>query len=445
MFDEQKDQFMSPQQAKGSKRRFLAKIRAQAAVIVPAIALIIAGFMLAWQFVEPAAPGKLVMSTGSKSGAYFAFGQKYKAFFADQGVELELLNSAGSVENLSRLQRGDDTHVAFLQGGIGDAKANPGLKSLGSVYYEPIWVFVRGLPGAGRLTELKGKRIAVGAPGSGTRAVALQLLEDNGINGLTATLVDQGSAEATKGLIAGDLDAVITVTSVNSETVRKLVSLPNVSLMSFDRADAYLRRTNFLSKVVLPEGTIDLAANLPARDTVLLAPAATVVISDALHPALIDLMLLAMNKTHRSGGHLESLNEFPSANFVSYPLEPAAGKFYERGPPFLQRYLPFQWANLLDRLKVMLLPLLTVLYPLMKILPPIYNWRMRARVTRWYKELQQLDDGLKDGTISKPEATERLNEVEDAVENISVPVDIVADAYTLRLHIDYLRRKLETV
>ena len=221
------------------------------------------------------------------------------------------------------------------------------------------------------------------------------------------------------------------------------MSLPGISLMSFDRAEAYLRRTSYLSRVVLPEGTIDLAANYPPRDTVLLAPAATIVISDKMHPALIDLMLLAMRDTHRLGGHLESLNEFPSAEFVSFPLEETAQRFIERGPPLLQRYLPFQWANLLDRLKVMILPLLTILYPLMKILPPIYGWRMRKRVTRWYKELQQLDDGIKDGSVSITDATQRLDEVEDAVENISVPVDIVADAYTLRLHIDYLRRSLD--
>jgi TRAP transporter TAXI family solute receptor len=427
----------------GTKRRLIQTIRAQAMVIVPAIALIIGGFVLAWQFVEPAAPAKLVMSTGSKSGAYYAFGRRYKDYFASQGVELELQNSAGSIENLGRLQRGEETKVAFMQGGIGGAKSNPTLKALGSIYYEPIWVFVRNNPKAGRLTELKGKRIAVGALGSGTRAVAMQLLRDNGLNDSTATLKDLGSADATKGLISGNLDAAIIVTSVNSTTVKKLMAIPGISLMSFDRAEAYLRRTNFLSRVVLPEGTIDLAANYPPRDTVLLAPAATIVISDKMHPALIDLMLLAMHDIHRAGGHLEGLNEFPSAEYVSFPLEPTAQRFIERGPPLLQRYLPFQWANLLDRLKVMILPLLTILYPLIKILPPIYGWRMRARVTRWYKELQQLDDGIKDGTVSIVDATQRLNEVEDAVENISVPVDIVADAYTLRLHIDYLRRKLE--
>jgi len=216
-------------------------------------------------------------------------------------------------------------------------------------------------------------------------------------------------------------------------------------LMSFDRADAYLRRTNYLSKVTLPEGTIDLATNLPPRDTVLLAPAATIVASENMHPALIDLMLLAMHDTHREGGHLEGLGEFPSAKYVSFPLEPAAARFLERGPPFLQRYLPFQWANLLDRLKVMLLPLLTVLYPLIKIVPPIYGWRMRTRVTRWYRDLQQLDDDIRDGSVTVADASQRLDEVEDAVEHVSVPVNVAADAYTLRLHIDYLRRKLENI
>ena len=161
------------------------------------------------------------------------------------------------------------------------------------------------------------------------------------------------------------------------------------------------------------------------------------------HPALVDLMLLTMRRVHRGGGFLEAPGEFPSPKYVTFPLEPAAQRFYERGPPFLQRYLPFALANLIDRLKVMILPLITLLYPLFKLLPPIYNWRMRARVTRWYKELSALDDQLSAHSVSRAEAHERLDAIEHSVERVSIPAGFAASAYTLRLHIDYLRSKVE--
>jgi hypothetical protein len=195
--------------------------------------------------------------------------------------------------------------------------------------------------------------------------------------------------------------------------------------------------------MVLPKGALDLAKNLPSEDIVLLAPTATVVASPKLHPALIDLFLITMREAHRPGGLLEAPDEFPSPRYITYPLDGAAQRFYDRGPPFLQRFLPFWAANLIDRLKIMLLPLLTLLYPLFKILPPAYSWRMRSKVNRWYKDLEALDDRVRDGAISRSDATTELDRIEKSVEKVSVPPGFAASAYTLRIHIDFLRRKVE--
>lgn len=431
-------------QKKTGMRRLLRTLWTQIAYVAPAILIVVAGFVFAYQFVQPAPPERIVMATGSENGAYFAYGQAYAERFRKEGFELVLRQTAGSVENL-RLLTGEtaEVPVAFLQGGIGTPADYPALQSLGSVYFEPIWVFVRGATVPSRLTGLAGKRIAVGSPGSGTRAVALPLLEANGVTDETATLLEIDGSAAIDALGEGAVDAAIFVGGATSQTIGSLLSMPGVTPMSFERADAYVRRHAYLSKVVLPMGTLDLAENLPRQDLVLLAPTATVVVTPEMHPALIDLMLLTMRDAHRQGGYLEPPGAFPTENHVTYPLAPAARRFYERGPPFLQRYLPFSAANLIDRLWVMVLPLLTLLYPLFKILPPIYSWRMRARVNRWYKELEALDDHLNDGSISPAEATQRLDEIEQSVEKVHVPAGFADRAYTLRMHIDYLRRKAE--
>jgi len=426
------------------QKRIFRRLRSQLAIVLPAVALVVAGFVVAYQFVAPAPPTRVVMATGSASGAYQAFGKRYAEHFARQGVELVLQPSAGSIENLDALTMPDSTvDIAFLQGGIGNAGDHPDLQSLGSVYYEPFWVFVRSQSQPRRLTELKGKRVAIGAEGSGTRAVALTLLADNGVTSDNTDLHAIGSTGAAKSLRLGDIDAAIFVTSVTSKIVRGLLGTPGIALMNFERADAYVRRNNFLSKVVLPKGIVDLAQNLPADDTVLLAPSATIVAAPHLHPALIDLMLMTMSKAHKAGGHLEAIGEFPSDKFLTYPMAPAAEQFYKRGPPLLQRYLPFWAANLIDRLKIMLLPLLTLLYPLFKILPPAYNWRMQSKISRWYKDLQAMDDELHAKAITPDEARALLDRIEDAVEQMTVPVTFASNAYTLRLHIEFLRRKVD--
>lgn len=428
------------------RRRFFRSLWSQIAIVAPAVILVIAGFVFAYQFVGPAPPDRIVMATGSPSGAYHAFGQKYAKRFRRDGIELVLKSTAGSAQNLDLLKNDDgDVPVAFLQGGIGSPDAEPTFRSLGSIYYEPLWVFVRGGDAPARLTSLAGKRIAIGAEGSGTRAIAHRLLAENGITDLSARLLNIGGPQAAQALKNGVADAAIFVTSATSNTVRELLSTPGISVMSFERADAYIRLNRFLSKLTLPKGAVDLARNLPARDIVLLAPTATVVASPALHPALVDLFLLVMRDTHRPGGLLEEPDEFPSPRYITYQLDSAAQRFYDRGPPFLQRFLPFWAANLIDRLKVMILPLLTLLYPLFKILPPAYSWRMRSKVNRWYKELEALDDRVRDNSVSREEATEELDRIERSVEKVSVPAAFAASAYTLRLHIDFLRRRVDGV
>ncbi len=431
-------------QTQAKLRRFFRMLWTRIAYVGPAVLIVVAGFVFAYQFVRPAPPDRVVMATGHADGAYFAYGQAYAERFRQEGFELVLSQTAGSVDNLRLLtDELAEVPVAFMQGGIGTPAEHPTLTSLGSLYFEPIWVFVRGAVAPGRLTGLAGKRIAVGAAGSGTRAVALPLLKDNGVTDETAELVEIDGSQAMDALRDGAVDAAIFVGAATSQTIGTLLSMPDVTPMSFERADAYVRRNAYLSKVVLPMGTLDLANNLPGRDLVLLAPTATIVVTPEMHPALIDLMLLAMRDTHRQGGYLEPSGFFPTADYVTYPLEPAARRFYERGPPFLQRYLPFSQANLLDRLWVMVLPLLTLLYPLFKILPPVYSWRMRARVNRWYKELAALDDRLNDRSIALTEATERLDDIERSVEKVHVPAGFADRAYTLRMHIDYLRRKVD--
>jgi hypothetical protein len=183
------------------------------------------------------------------------------------------------------------------------------------------------------------------------------------------------------------VDAAFFVASPKSSFVRSLLATEGLSLLSMERADAYTRVHRFLSKVTLPEGVVDFRENIPNKDVHLLAASATLVIREDFHPALVDLILQAASEVHGKGGIFESSYQFPSAQFVDFPIQKEALRYFKSGPPFLQKYLPFWAASLIDRLKVMLLPLLTLLIPLFKVVPPTYRWRVLSRITHWYREL----------------------------------------------------------
>ncbi len=405
--------------------------------------IIAVGFLLAWQFVEPAPPKHIRIATGSSGNAYYQFGSEYSRALAAQGITLEVVSTAGSVENLALLS-GGEVDVAFVQGGI-TPPPDKQLQALASLYFEPLWLFYRDEIAVSQLSDLGERRLAVGREGSGTRPVALQLLADNGIGGQNSSLLPLTGSEAADGLRNGSVDALFMVTSPRSPQVRELLETPGISLFSFHRADGYRRIHRYLSDVSLPAGVIDMEHNIPARPITLLAPAATLVVRNDFHPALATLLLQAATDSHGNGGLFEQPDQFPSGQFVDYPLNEDAERFLKSGPPFLQRYLPFWAANLVDRLIVMLVPLITLMIPLAKILPPTYRWRIRSRIYRWYDQLRSLD--FRTEMSSDPAHTrqllEELTEIEKDVMQVAVPKSYADTQYNLRLHIRLIRERLE--
>ncbi len=220
--------------------------------------------------------------------------------------------------------------------------------------------------------------------------------------------------------------------------VRTLLATEGLQLMHFERAAAYTRNYRFLSSVTLPQGSLDLTNNTPDRDLTLLAPVATLVSNDKLHPALATLLLQAVTEVHGSGGLFEQPGQFPTPNYLEFPLNPESQRYFESGPPFLQRHIPFWAATLIDRLLVMLLPLIALLLPFMRILPPMYKWRVRSRIYRWYRELLAIHPARAEeaGALGYAEQLHELDRIEDEVIKVSVPLSYADQLYNLRLHIE---------
>lgn len=428
------------------KKREIITFREKARIILPALALTIFGFFVAYQFVSPAPPRELSIATGAPEGVYYKYGREYSEILKRSGVDLTVRATAGSVENIGLLKTTENgVDAAFVQGGAGSSVPSGDIASLGSLFYDPMWIFHRAGAPFRRLTDLKGARIAVGPEGSGARVLAMKLLALNGVTPENTRILEPGYREAADMILAGELDAAIFITSHRASYMKPLFTAESVALMGLERAEAYALRYHYLYVLKLPEGVIDLEANIPPREITLAAPTTQLVARSDLHPALIGLLLQAAREVHSGGGGFERQGQFPSPRHLDFELSEEADRFYTSGPSFLQTLLPFWAAIFIARMKIMLLPMIALLYPLVKLMPPLYRWRMRSRIYRWYSKLEAVDVNLQ-GTEAGGRPTDSLaalNRLERTVSHISVPLAFTEELYHLRMHIELLRNKIE--
>lgn len=420
-------------------------VRELAFVILVAAVVIGSAFMIAYRFVRPAPPNHFVISTGNETGAYHLFGQRYRDLLAQEKIKVELRPSSGSVENLGRLNDPESgVDVALIQGGIASADEELPVRSLGAIYYEPLWVFYRGNTELTRLTQLAGKRIAAGPEGSGTRVLAVNMLKASGATGRGLIMSPLAGTAAADALVAGRIDAALFVAAPDAPIVQRLLKADDIRLMSLAHAEALAQRYGYLSAVTLLRGTVDIAADIPHRNISMVAVTAHLVAREDFHPALVSVLLQAATRVHNGAGVFHKAGEFPAARGGDFPISEDAARYYKSGPPFLQRYLPFWVANLLERLLVMLVPLIAVLIPMMRIMPALYDWRVKRKIFRWYRELKEVEVSLRGVTDAAGTAAllARLHEIEDGVADIRVPLTYWDYVYTLRGHIDLVRARL---
>jgi TRAP-type uncharacterized transport system substrate-binding protein len=401
-----------------------------------------------WAFTrwQPAAPRVVVMATGPEKSAYASYGERYRAILARSGVDLRLRTTAGALENLALLRdAASGVSVAFSQAGTVGAEDAKAIASLGTVFYEPLWLFHRGLEDDRAYAALRGKRLSIGPEGSGTRALALWALRLGGIDSRSPGLLALAPSDAAEKLVRGEIDAAAMVTSWESPVVRQLLAAPGIELASFPRADAYVALNPYLNKLVLPAGVGDMGRNIPPADVVLVAPKTSLVVRRDLHPAVQYLLLEAADEVHSPPGLFHRAGEFPAAEAIDLPLSADARQFYKSGRPFLLRYLPFGLAVLAGRLLVVLVPLVGIVYPAVKSLPAAYAWWNRRRVFRLYGELKVIEMETEKGgsAVSRDALVGRLDDLEERASRLHVSQGQSAHAYQLRQHIRLIRERLQ--
>jgi len=423
--------------------------RMRAVLVVAAVIAVTVACSL--YFLEPAPPRRIVLASGPEFGLYHVFAQRYREVLARQGITVQERMTDGADANLRLLlDPASGVDVAFVQGGLATSPATDALVMLASLYYEPLWVLCRSTESAQRVNQLRGKRLAIGVAGSGTRALVSQLLVANGLmtadgaGASDAVIVPLGGDQALTALQAGRVDAAFFVGGAQTPLIQRALHDTSLRLMSIVRADGYARRFSFLSKLTLPAGTIDLAKDVPPEPVDLVGTKAMLVARDGFHPALINLLVDAAREIHGGQGYFERPGEFPGTAAVDLRVSPYADEHRRFGSRFLYAYLPFWVATIVERALIVLVPLLVIVVPLVNFLPQVLNWRVRSRIYRWYGELSLMGHAVENRTGRLPveQWLRDLERIERAVAHARTPAKFASEAYTLREHIDLVRRKL---
>jgi len=449
---------MDTPKAKARKRFPLVAMLIETFGFSPALALTVSLFLsflcvlaVVW-VVHSAPPRTLYLTSGPEGSSFQRWAGAYKDALAKHGVTLEVLPSSGSINNLDRMLTvgpfGERVDIGFISGGIvGKDQKIDGLKSLGSVGYQPLWVFYRSPVTISRLSQLEGQRIAIGATGSATRTIAQTLLQANGITGAPTVFSDLDAASAADALIKGELDAVFLMgDSASTLTLRTLDRTPGIQLFSFTQADAYVRRHPFLTKILLPQGSLDLGKNLPAQDVLLVGTTVEFVAREGLHSALSDLLLDVAKQVHGKSGLLQKRGDFPVLVEHDFPLSDDAVRYYKSGKGFLYRVIGSFWvASLLNRLLLALVPLALVVIPAIRLMPVAYRFSIQLKFYRCYRPLQRVERETFGPLTAErvQELLKELDEIETSVSRLKVPASFAERFYALRSYLHFVRERLK--
>jgi TRAP transporter TAXI family solute receptor len=418
-----------------------------------ALALIAVLLWMLFYVISPPPPKVIRISTGSESGAYYRFGKAYAERFKQHGITLEVVTSNGTLENLARLNdsSGDKTvdkkkriDLAFVQGGVADAEQFPKLESLASVAYEPVWVFYSrsAFPkGLAQLSDLAGKHVAVGNEGSGVRAVALEFLKLNNINDTNAKLSPLGGLEAVDAVEAGNVDAMFVVAAIEAPSVQKALE-KNLALVSFSQAEAYARKFPWSAKITLPKGGANMARNLPAEDVDLVAATANLVARSDLHHSIMFLALDIASEVHKVPNAFGAVGDFPNKKNLDFNQSEESKRFFESGRPFLQRYVPFWLANVIERFLVLLGPILAIGFPLVKLGPTLMAWKEDSELAQIYDEVLDIEYGRHTTPELVSKALARLSEIEASIPHLGLTAHYYIHIYNLREHLTSARRRV---
>jgi TRAP transporter TAXI family solute receptor len=398
-----------------------------------------------FSYIEPPPPKVVRISTGSTTGAYYKYAKAYAEKLKRHGINLEVIESSGTAENLKRLNDSSaNISVAFVQTGVATDAENEKLESLASVAFEPVWVLSKPTSKLEKPVDLKDKRVVIGPDGSGTQPVAREILKANGIDANSATLIPKNATDGLGLLEANQADAMITIAAPSAPIIEKAFAA-GLTVMEFEQSAAYVRRYPWMAKLTLPRGSANLATNTPAKDLEMIGAVTNLVTRADLNPAIAFLLLDIASEVHSAPGAVHDLKQFPNEKNLQFTQSAESVRFFKTGRPFLQRYLPFWLANLIERMLVSIVPILAIGIPLLKAIPSFFEYREKARLLQLYEDIFRME---RDPTTARKPVQEQLDfldQIDERLQKLKIGAAHHPSIYSLRSHLNESRQKLLTL
>jgi TRAP-type uncharacterized transport system substrate-binding protein len=414
----------------------------------PLVLLFVCGVVATLYLVRPFPPAQLRIATGQPESSLEALGKQYAGIFAKNGIELELVTTAGAFENVELLKQGK-VDAAFSLGGMVLEADAPGVVSLGSVEFQPFWMFYRGprYDGSNPTVFFKDKFFSINIPGSGTRNLTEKILALHGIPVQGNNhLLSMSSAESVDAMLSGRIDGVFLVAGIESKTIQRLMADPKIHVFSFSSAQAYAKYLNFLEPLSLPRGAFSLVTDTPAQDTQIVATTTTILTTDKLHPAIQHLFLSSTKKLDYKGQSFFTRNSgFPAHIGQGIPASSVANRYFSNGPPALESYAPFWVASFLDQIWFILLATFAIAYPLLKVFPSYRSVYAHLCMTDCFDELRKVDEQCSHAN-SRSELQTKLDQfdsVETRINHLWIPAGARDSYYNLKNAVEITRLKTE--
>ena len=423
---------------------FLSLLRFQ----LPLVLLFVCGVAAMFYQLRLMPPTVVRIATGQPQSSLELLGKQYAGIFEKNGIQLKLVPTAGAFANVELLKQGK-VDAAFSLGGMVLEADAQGIVSLGSVEYQPLWLFYRGAQhdGSNPTAFLKEKSFSINIPGSGTRNLTERILALHGIPIVeNKNLLSMSSADSVEAMLSGKIDGIFLVAGIESRTIQRLIADPKTHVFSFGNAEAYAKYLNFLEIQRLPRGAFSLVNDAPSQDTQLVATTTTILTTDALHPAIQHLFLSTAKKIdHQKQSFFIRPGGFPAYLSRSVPPSRVADRYYTNGPPALEPYAPFWLASFLDQIWFLLLATFAIAYPLLKVLPSYRSFYARLCMSDSFDALRKVDDESSNASsLAELKAKlEQFDLVEQRINRLWIPSAARSDYYNLKNAVEITRLKTE--
>jgi uncharacterized protein len=407
-------------------------------------------FWLGWSVFAPA-PSHITITSGAKDGMYYGHAERYAQAFREYGLTVDVLESAGSAQNIERLRdTKNPAQVGFVQGGFGQidraiaSEGRTNIQTVANVDVEPVWIFSRNKD-IDSLLQLQGLRVSIGQVGSGSRLVAIKLLEQVRLEPKDLIVSETTGLGAVKALTNGTIDAAIFVASPKAPIVSAMLAAADLHLVTLKRSAALIERIPYLEPRLVAQGMLTPNGQQPEQDSVMLTTIASVVVSENLHPALKRLTASVARQVHRDAGVFHKAGDFPNFKRIDFPSAPEARSTLLHGLPWIEQHLSVTAAQWTWRLLLIGVPLALLCWALCYFVPAFMRWTIESYVNRWYGELKFIEHDLETSKLTGLDFAKhniQLRAIDSAVNQFDAPPEFMKRLFMLQKHTDFVRQKL---